>query len=208
MAEISTVLWDVGGVLLTNGWDHLERAAVLEQFSLDKAAFEERHQLANDPWEKGYMTVEQYLAQTIFYQPRPFTPAAFLDQMKERSVVLPNTAMRILQQLAASEELEMAMLNNEARELNDYRIERFALDRYFDVFLSSCYLGLRKPDEKIFSLALDVLQRDAGQTVFIDDRQGNCDAAAKLGIHAIRYQDEAQCVQALQQLGISSSLNA
>jgi putative hydrolase of the HAD superfamily len=206
MAEISTILWDVGGVLLTNGWDHIERAAVLNEFSLDAASFEHRHEIANDPWEKGWMTAEQYLLQTVFYEPRPFTPAAFLQSMKERSVLLPHGAMRILQELAASEEVELAMLNNEARELNDYRIERFELGRYFDVFLSSCYLGLRKPDPKIFELALDVLQRDAEEVAFIDDRAGNCEAAETLGIHAIRYQDEAQCVQALERLGLDAGV--
>jgi putative hydrolase of the HAD superfamily len=206
MVEISTILWDVGGVLLTNGWDHIERAAVLRQFDLDSAAFEQRHELANDPWEKGLMTAEQYLLQTVFYEPRPFTPAAFLQAVKERSVLLPNGAMRILQELAASEEVELVMLNNEARELNDYRIEQFELGRYFDVFLSSCYLGLRKPDAKFFELALDVLQRDAEEVAFIDDRPQNCEAAEALGIHAIRYQDEAQCVQALERLGLDAGV--
>jgi putative hydrolase of the HAD superfamily len=206
MAEISTVLWDVGGVLLTNGWDHIERAAVLEQFGLDSDLIEPRHQFANDAWEKGLMTGDEYLLHTIFFEPRPFTPAAFLQQMKERSVLLPHGAMRILQELAAEEDVELAMLNNEARELNDYRIERFELGRYFDVFLSSCYLGLRKPDPKIFELALDVLQRDADEVAFIDDRQQNCEAADALGIHAIRYQDEAHCVRALEQLGLDTGV--
>jgi putative hydrolase of the HAD superfamily len=206
MAEISTILWDVGGVLLTNGWDRIERAAVLDHFALDPAAFDQRHQRVYDPWEKGLMTVEQYLTQTVFYQPRPFTPAAFIEQMKLRSVLLPNTAMRILKDLAASEELELVMLNNEARELNDYRIERFELGHYFDVFLSSCYLGLRKPDVKIFELALAVLQRKAASVVFIDDRQENCDAAATLGIHAILYHDEAQCLEALEHVGIETAV--
>jgi putative hydrolase of the HAD superfamily len=204
MAEISTILWDVGGVLLTNGWDHVERAAVLEQFALDSVPFEQRHQLTSDAWEKGLMSGEQYLLQTVFYEPRPFTPAAFLQAMKDRSVLLPRGAMRILQELAASEEVELVMLNNEARELNDYRIERFELGRYFDVFLSSCYLSLRKPDLKFFELALDVLQRDPEEVAFIDDRPGNCEAAQALGIHAIRYQDEAQCLQALERLGLGA----
>lgn len=206
MAEISTILWDVGGVLLTNGWDHMERAAVLQQFALDRAAFEPRHELANDPWEKGLMTAEQYLLQTVFYEPRPFTPAAFLQAILERSMLLPHGAMRILQELAASEEVELAILNNEARELNDYRIERFELGRYFDVFLSSCYLGLRKPDPKIFELALDVLQRDPEEVAFIDDRAENCAAAQALGIHAITYLNEAQCAQALELLGLHSGV--
>jgi len=206
MAEISTILWDVGGVLLTNGWDQLERAAVLKKFQLDSDLFEQRHELANDPWEKGFITAEEYLQRTVFYEPRPFAPADFLQAMKERSVLLSHSAMRILQELAASEEIELAMLNNEARELNDYRIERFAMGRYFDSFFSSCYVGLRKPDPKIFDLALDVLQRDPEEVAFIDDRQGNCDAAANLGIHAIRYVDEAQCVQALERLGLHAGV--
>jgi putative hydrolase of the HAD superfamily len=208
MAEISTLLWDVGGVLLTNGWDRTERAAVLEQFALDGAAFEQRHEVANDAWEKGLMTAEQYLLQTVFYEPRPFPPAAFLQAMKEQSVLLPHGAIRILQELAASEEVELAILNNEARELNDYRIERFEFGRYFDVFLSSCYLGLRKPDPRIFELALDVLQRDPEEVAFIDDRAGNCAAAEALGIHAIQYQDESQCAQALERLGLGSGVRA
>jgi putative hydrolase of the HAD superfamily len=206
MAEISTILWDVGGVLLTNGWDHLERAAVLKRFQLDSDPFEQRHELANDPWEKGLITAEEYLLRTVFYEPRPFTSAEFLQAMKERSVLLPHTAMRILQELAASEEIELAMLNNEARELNDYRIERFELGRYFDSFFSSCYVGLRKPDPKIFDLALDVLQRDPEEVAFIDDRPGNCDAAEALGIHAIHYLDEAQCLQALERLGLHAGV--
>jgi putative hydrolase of the HAD superfamily len=206
MADISTVLWDVGGVLLTNGWDHVERAAVLKHFELDSAAFEQRHELVNDAWEKGFMTVEQYLQQTVFYEPRPFTPAAFFEEMKKQSAPLPHGALRILQELAASDELELGLLNNEARELNDYRIERFELGLYLDVFLSSCYLGLRKPDPRFFDLALDVLQRDPGECVFIDDRAHNCEAAQALGIHAIRYQDEAQCVQALERLGLNTGV--
>ena len=206
MAEISTILWDVGGVLLTNGWDHIERAAVLNHFGLDFDSIEPRHQLANDAWEKGQMTVEEYLQLSVFFEPRSFTSAEFLDQMKQRSVLLPNGAMRILQDLAASEEMELVMLNNEARELNDFRIEQFGLGAYLDVFLSSCYVGMRKPDPKFFELALDVLQRDADEVAFIDDRQHNCDAASGVGIHAIRYQDEPQSVRPLEKWGMSTGV--
>ena len=149
MVEISTILWDVGGVLLTNGWDHSERAAVLRQFDLDSAAFEQRHELATDPWEKGLMTAEQYLLQTVFYEPRPFTPAAFLRAMKERSVLLPNGAMRILRELAESEEVELAMLNNEAREakrLPDRAFRTGPVLRRFPQFLLSGTAQARRQD--------------------------------------------------------------
>src|ERR1700739_3879539 len=102
MAEISTIFWDVGGGLVTHCWDTQERAAVLKKFQRDAEPFEQRHELANDPWEKGLISAEEYLQRTVFYEPRPFTPAEFLQAMKERSTLLPNTAMRILQELAAS----------------------------------------------------------------------------------------------------------
>src|ERR1700742_1708318 len=121
MVEISTILWDVGGVLLTNGWDTRERAAVLKKFQLDSEPFEQRHELTNDPWEKGLITAEEYLLRTVFYEPRFFTPAEFLQAMKERSTLLPHTAMRILQELAASEEIELAMLNIVLQRQNDNR---------------------------------------------------------------------------------------
>jgi putative hydrolase of the HAD superfamily len=202
MTDISTILWDVGGVLLTNGWDHEERAVLFDQFNVDRAGFEEAHPEANDEWEKGFITVEEYLHRTLFREPRNFTSAQFLEAMKAQSKVLPDSALGILERLAASEALDLGMLNNEARELNDYRIEEFGFRGYFDFFFSSCYVGLRKPGAQIYQLALGVLQCEPGEVAFIDDRAGNVEAAAKLGIHAIHYQGSAQLVHDLARLGI------
>ena len=131
MTEVNTILFDVGGVLLTNGWDHEERAAVLAYFSVDRAAYEERHDPANDAWEKGLITADEFLERTVFFEPRPFTPADFLARMKAQSKVLPHGALRILGDLRASHKVQLAILNNEARELNDYRIETFSVERVF-----------------------------------------------------------------------------
>ncbi|HEV2275686.1 MAG TPA: HAD family phosphatase [Acidobacteriaceae bacterium] len=205
MGEIKAILFDVGGVLLTNGWDHAERAAVLAHFSVDRGAYELRHEPVNDAWEKGFMTAEQFLERTVFFEPRPFTPAEFLEEMKAQSKALPGGALRILGELRASDGLELMALNNESRELNEYRIEQFELHRYFRAFLSSCYLGLRKPDPAIFKLALNVLQRQPKEVIFVDDRQANCDRAASLGIHGICYQNEEQFVSELGRFGLLSS---
>ncbi len=112
MATITTILWDVGGVLLTNGWDHKERAAVLSHFGVDRDAFEQRHPDANDAWEKGLLTVEEYLDKTVFYEPRNFTAADFLEAMRAESKVLEDSALGILGPLAASESVTLGMLNN------------------------------------------------------------------------------------------------
>lgn len=202
MSEISTILWDVGGVLLTNGWDHEERASVLAHFGVDRNEFEDRHPEANDVWEKGLITVDEYLYRTVFWKPRSFTPEEFLDAMKAESRVLKDSALGILEDIAASQDVDIGMLNNEARELNDYRIEQFGFTGYFDFFFSSCYVGLRKPAPRIYQLALDVLQCEPGEVVFIDDRQGNADAAASLGMHGIKYEGSEKLAQALSRFEI------
>ena len=202
MSEISTILWDVGGVLLTNGWDHEERASVLAHFGVDRNEFEDRHPEANDIWEKGLITVEEYLYRTVFWKPRSFTSEEFLEAMKAESRVLKDSALGILEDVAASQDVDIGMLNNEARELNDYRIEQFGFTGYFDFFFSSCYVGLRKPAPRMYQLALDVLQCEPGEVVFIDDRQGNADAAASLGIHAIKYEGSEKLAQALSRFDI------
>ncbi|GGH07132.1 HAD family hydrolase [Silvibacterium dinghuense] len=202
MSEITTVLWDIGGVLLTNGWDHHSRARVLERFGVDKARFEALHPEANDVWEKGFITADEYLKRTVFTEPRNFTPEEFLAAMKAESALLENTAMPVLEDLASSGSVDLGMLNNEARELNDNRLELFGLHAYFDVFFSSCYVGLRKPDEKIYRLALDVLQVEADEVAFIDDRANNVETAKSLGIHAIRYEGPEALRASLRGLGV------
>ena len=202
MNDISTILWDVGGVLLTNGWDSTGRAAVLTKFQVDEAQFEERHPEANDLWEKGLITAEEYLHRTVFWEPRDFTAEDFLAAMKAESTVLPDTALGVLESVVGSQDVDLGMLNNEARELNDYRIEEFGLRGYFDFFFSSCHVGLRKPSTKIYRLALDVLQCEPGEVVFIDDRAGNVEAAASLGIQAMRYEGSAHLAKALAGFGI------
>jgi len=202
MATISTILWDVGGVLLTNGWDHHERAAVLSHFGIDRDAFEQRHPEANDAWEKGLIPVEEYLARTVFYEQRNFTPQNFVDAMKEQSKVLDDSALGILGELAASDSVMLGMLNNEARELNDFRIEKFHLTDYFDVFLSSCYVGLRKPDARMFRLACDVLQLKPGEIIFVDDRSGNVQAAKDVGMLGIVYEGAEKLKSELAEAGV------
>ncbi len=206
MAEIEAVYFDIGGVLLTNGWDHVERARVLDQFGVDRAAYEARHPEANDAWEKGEITVETFLRETVFFEPRPFTPEAFLAAMREQSQWLPYGAINVLRALRAAGRVKLAMLNNESRELNDYRIEHFGLDCFFHGFFSSCYLGLRKPDPAIFEAGLALMHQKPERSAFVDDREGNCAAAAKLGFHAIQYRNEEQFAQELRALGVAVEL--
>ncbi|HEY6446374.1 MAG TPA: HAD family phosphatase [Acidobacteriaceae bacterium] len=202
MSGISTILWDVGGVLLTNGWDLQQRRDVLSRFGVDSAKFERRHAEVDQAWEKDEVTADEYLRRVLFYEPRTFTPAEFLDAIRNESKVLADSAIGILSELSASEHYVLATVNNESRALNEFRLARFELLERFDAFFTSCYLGLRKPDRRIYQIALDVLQRDPEETVFVDDRAENVEAAALLGIHAIRYTGSASLAEELARLGV------
>jgi len=202
MGQVSTVLWDVGGVLLTNGWDHLQREKVLSDFGLPLEPFETIHARSNDAWEKGAITIEQYLSRTVFYEPRVFTQGDFIARMKEQSQLHPNTAIELLRQISASDQYAVGILNNESRELNDYRIATFGLVELSDCFISSCYVGLRKPHPEIYKLALDLLQRAPEEVVFIDDRSENIATATGLGMHGIVHISAKQTAEELGRLGV------
>ncbi len=200
--EIRAIYWDIGGVLLTNGWDHEERARVLAQFSMDREEYEARHEEANDRWEKGEIGDEAFLKQTVFFRERNFTPQDFLKALREQSQWLPGGAKPVIEALRAHSGLKMAMLNNESGPLNDYRIDTFGLVRYFDGFFCSAYLGMRKPDLRMFRAGVSMLHQQPEQCAFIDDRQKNCDAAEEIGMHAIQYKDEQQLRDGLRALGV------
>jgi putative hydrolase of the HAD superfamily len=202
MSSFDAILFDVGGVLLTNGWDHRERAEVLNHFHLDIAAFEARHPAPNDAWERDDISIQAYLDATVFYEPRRFSQEDFIGRMLEQSRPLPDGALGILAELAASDQYLVGALNNEARATNDYRFKTFGLRDHFKVALSSCYIGLRKPDLAIYKRALDILGRPPERILFIDDRAGNVAAAQAVGMKGIEFKGADALRQQLTTLGV------
>ena len=202
MFPFDVILFDIGGVLLTNGWDHCERAAVLDLFHLDHAAFEARHPGAYDAWERDAIPVEAYLDATVFYEPRNFSHEDFAAAICAQSALLPDGGLGILKELGASGKWMIGALNNEARAPNDFRLHTFGLRELFDVTLSSCHLGLRKPEPAIYRRALDILGRPAERILFIDDRQENVAAAASAGFKTIRFNGAAPLRRDLELLGV------
>jgi len=205
--EIRAIYWDIGGVLLTNGWDHEERARVLQQFAIPRDEYETRHPDANDRWERGELSDEEFLKQTVFFKERSFTPAEFIRAVREQSKWLPGGAKNVIAALRKtnglnSGGLKMAMLNNESGPLNDYRIESFGLAQYFDGFFSSAYLGMRKPEPRMFRAGAAMLHFKPEECAFVDDRENNCAAAAGVGMHAIQYKGEEALKDALGALGV------
>lgn len=201
MADVSTLFWDVGGVLLTNGWDGASRRRAVEEFGLGWDEFEERHDLVVTDFEKGRISLDEYLRCTVFHRDRSFSEDAFKDFVFAQSKPYAAT-LAIVERLARDRKYLLATLNNESLELNLYRIERFGLRDHFDLFLSSSFLGVMKPEEEIYRVALNVTQRDPANCVFIDDRELNLECAARQGIRTIHYQNPEQLRRDLGELGI------
>ena len=202
MFPFDVILFDVGGVLLTNGWDHAERARAMEHFHLDRAAFEARHPGPNDQWERDAISLSAYLDATVFYEPRDFSHEDFLAFMLTQSQPLADSALGILAELSASNHYLLGALNNEARATNDYRFNKFGLRRYFKIAMSSCYLGLRKPDLPIYRRALDIVGGPPERVLFIDDRDENAAAARAAGMKAIRFEGAESLRRELSTLGV------
>lgn len=203
MAKITALFWDVGGVLLTNAWDHTERNRALVQFELDEADFNDRHQMLVSSFERGKITLDEYLDRTIFYRTRTFTKDAFRDYMFSLSHPKPET-LDLARRLAASGKYLMSTLNNESKELNLYRIQAFQLRETFSLFVSSCFVGLRKPEAGIYRLALDITQRAPEECCFIDDRALNLESASQLGMNVIQMQNFEQLSSDLRGLGVDA----
>lgn len=200
MAKISSLFWDIGGVLLTNAWDHEERDTAIQHFALDKNDFETRHKESVAAFEEGKLTLDEYLARTVFHTQRAFTREQFRNYMF--SLSQPETEILEIAR-SLSRKYPMCTINNESRELNQYRIERFSLRDVFDTFVTSCFVGIRKPDIAIYRLALDLRQRKPEECCFIDDREVNLDAPRALGMHTVLRRDSQQLLRDLNALGVS-----
>ncbi len=204
MPHISAIFWDVGGVLLNNAWDREERERAFRQFNLDEKEFADRHEMVVSSFERGKISLDEYLDRTIFYRPRPFAREVFKEYMFSLSQPYPDT-LALARELAKSGKYLMATINNESKELNHYRIQTFGLREVFTLFVSSCFVGLRKPEQEIYLLALEVTQKPAEECCFIDDRALNLECARKLGMHTIEMKNAKQLREDLSKLGVGGA---
>jgi putative hydrolase of the HAD superfamily len=185
---ITCVFLDIGGVLLTNGWDHHARKRAAAYFRLELTEMEDRHHLTFDTYEEGKLTLKEYLGRVVFHKKQPFTRAQFRRFMFAQSRPYPEM-IELVARLKVRHELKIAVVSNEGRELNAYRIRKFKLDGFVDFFISSCFVHLRKPDADIFRLALDIAHVPARQVVYIENTPMFVQVAEGLGIRSILHTD-------------------
>ena len=203
MPAIRALFWDVGGVLLTNAWDRHERTQALAHFHLDPEEFQARHEMVVSSFERGKLTLDEYLDRTIFYRERTFTREAFRDLMFSLSQPFPEN-LAFAQSLAGCGKYLMSTINNESRDLNYYRMDKFGLRNIFSLFVSSCFVGLRKPERDIYRLAIEITQVPAEECCFIDDRALNLECAKQLGMHTIQMKGLEYLRAELAKVGINA----
>jgi len=200
---ITTLFLDIGGVLLTNGWDHLARRRAAAKFKLEFTDLEERHHLTFDTYEEGKLTLQEYLDRVVFCRKRPFTRDQFRRFMFAQSKPYPKM-IELAKQLKARHGLKVAVVSNEARELNEYRIQKFGLARLVDCFVSSCFVHIRKPDADIYRLALDVTQTPAQEALYIENTPLFVQVAEGLGIRSILHTDYRSTCAKLAWFGLQN----
>ena len=199
---ITTLFLDIGGVLLTNGWDHHARKRAAANFRLDWAEMEDRHQLNFATYEEGKLTLEEYLSRTVFHEERSFTRDQFREFMFAQSQPYPEM-LELAADLKVRYGLKIAVVSNEAREVNAYRIRKFELGGFVDFFISSCFVHVRKPDLDIFRLALDIAQTPVEQVLYIENTPMFVQIAEELGIRGIQHTDYESTRAKLSEFGLT-----
>jgi len=201
--QITTLFLDIGGVLLTNGWDHNARRRAAQTFDLDYGEMDERHHLTFDTYEEGKLSLKEYLDRVVFFEDRPFSRDEFKSFMFAQSQPYPEM-ISLIRTLKARYNLKVAAVSNEGRELTIYRIQKFDLGSFMDFFVSSCFVHYRKPDADIYRIALDIAQVSPEQVAYLEDRTMFVNIAQGLGIQGILHTSHESTQAALAALGLSA----
>ena len=199
---VQALFLDVGGVLLTNGWDRNSRKAAAVKFGIDLDEMTDRHRMTFDTYESGKLDLDEYLTRTVFYQERNFSREDFKHFMLEQSQPYPEM-LQMVRDLKKKYALKIAVVNNEGRELNQHRIRHFKLHDFVDFFISSCFVHFRKPDADIWRVAMDIAQVPKVHVVYIDDRPMFVQVAESLGLRGITHKSYEDTRDKLARLGLS-----
>ncbi len=200
--RITTLLIDLGGVVLSNGWDRNARRRAAEKFDIDFDDMDERHHLTFHTYEVGKLSLEDYLSRAVFHKERPFSRDSFIMFMFAQSHAYPDM-INLISRIKELYGLKVISVSNEGRELTEYRIKRFELRSLVDCFVSSCFVHVRKPDYDMYSMALDLAQASCEEVVYIEDREMFVEAARCVGIQGIKHQNYESTKAALAELGLS-----
>jgi putative hydrolase of the HAD superfamily len=198
---ITCLFLDIGGVLLTDGWSHDAGKMAAKKFRMNLEELNKRHTEAIDIYEVGKLTLKEFLNWVVFYEKRSFTQNQFRKFIYEHSKSYPQM-IALIRRLKLQYGLKIVVVSNEGREFNEFRIHKFKLDEFVDYFISSCYVGLRKPDADIFRVALDIVRVHPNQVIYIDNTPMFVQIAECLGIQSILQTDYKTTFAKLASFGL------
>ncbi len=201
-SSITTLFLDIGGVLLTNGWDTALRKKTAENFHVNYEELDHRHRVTYDTYEQGKMPLDTYLQQIIFFETRDFSAADVTRFILEQAKPYQDT-IDLVRRLKAVYGLRIAVVSNEGREIAQDRIARFHLKEFVDFFIVSAFVHFRKPDLDIYRLALDVAQVRPEEVAYIEDRPLLCEVASSLGIQSVLNRSSSETRKLLGDLGLA-----
>lgn len=184
---IRSLFFDIGGVLLTNGWDRATRKRAAEQFHLEWEPFQERHAQVYDLHEKGIISLEEYLKAAVFWKERAFSLPEFKSFMEAQSQIIPESLLPWIPDIKKHYPVSIVLISNEGRELTEYRFKTFHLAKVADINVVSCFVGFQKPDPRIYQMALDLAQVKPDEVIYIDDRPNLVQAGASAGLNALHH---------------------
>lgn len=199
---ITTLFLDIGGVLLTNGWDRKARVRAADKFGLDYEETDERHHLTFDTYEEGKLSLDEYLNRVVFYEQRSFSREEFKQFMYAQTQPFPDM-IELMKGLKKQYNLRVAVVSNEGRELTTHRVQQYQLNAFVDFFVSSCFVHYRKPDADIYRMALDIAQASPEQVIYVDDRALFVEVARGLGIRGVIHQEYQTTLKAMEAFGLS-----
>ena len=198
--HITTLFLDIGGVLLTSGWDRNSRRLAATTFNIDHDEMEERHHLTFGLYETGLLSLDEYLNRIVFYKEINFSKEDFKSFMFDQSKPIEGS-IEFFKSLKIKHSLRVIAVNNEALELNEFRIKEYKLDQLFDAFVSSCYVHLSKPDVEILHMACGIAHVTPPNILYVDDRPLFVEVARSFGIRGYHFQeleDAKQYIKALR----------
>lgn len=200
---IKAIFTDLGGVVLTNGWDHDGRHRAVEHFEMDLVEFAKRHEMVFGDYEEGRMSLDDYLTFAVFHCHRPFSRAEFVNYMKGLSQYFPETILETLKTIKKKYGLPIFALSNEGREIAEYRIDMFDLRSFIDAFIVSGFVRMRKPSMGIYRLGLDLAQVPADQVLYIDDREVLIEAGNRAGLMTLWHKTAVETHKEFERHGLS-----
>jgi len=147
--------------------------------------------------ERGELSEREFADRLERELPDGFSLTRLREVYFERLV--PNAPMIEFARSLRERGVRTALLTNNVREWEPlWRAKLPEIDEIFEVVVDSAFVGMRKPDPRIYELTLERLGCRAGDCVFLDDLEINCEAARELGMAAVRFEDTHGAIAAVE----------